>query len=411
MNCRAFICFITFFVTLFSFSQSNQGEKDPDELLRRYIDSLNGIGVNNKESKDSLFIASQVVRDSAMDRYRDSIKIRIQDSIRSAALKTYRDSINIVVKDSIARIYADSVLPSQKKIFLKPDYRKNPYWTKKNTLTFDLSEVAFVNWNAGGTTSISGLLGTDVSRYYKRGNVIWENRFTAKYGLNKQEDLDTRKTDDQFEFVSTFGHRKDTTSNWYNSANFSFKSQFANGYNHSSNDSKTLISQIMSPAYLFLGVGSVYGTEEDDFSIYLSPLTFKETFVLNQELADKGAFGVKAAEYDTAGNKVKDGENFRTELGIMVRGKYDIKVMENIVLRNRYVLYTDYVNNFGNIDVDWEFTFDFKVNEYIRAVFGSHIIYDDDVKVVETLSDGTSIQKGASIQWKQTLGIGVVVNL
>ena len=30
-------------------------------------------------------------------------------------------------------------------------------WTKKNTIGFDLSEIAFVNWSAGGTNSISGL--------------------------------------------------------------------------------------------------------------------------------------------------------------------------------------------------------------------------------------------------------------
>jgi len=31
-------------------------------------------------------------------------------------------------------------------------------WTKRNQLGFDISEIAFVNWSAGGTSSISGYL-------------------------------------------------------------------------------------------------------------------------------------------------------------------------------------------------------------------------------------------------------------
>ena len=39
-------------------------------------------------------------------------------------------------------------------------------WTKKNQLGFDISEIAFVNWSAGGTSSVSGLVKGDFSRIY-----------------------------------------------------------------------------------------------------------------------------------------------------------------------------------------------------------------------------------------------------
>jgi myo-inositol-1-phosphate synthase len=29
------------------------------------------------------------------------------------------------------------------------------HWIKKNKIGFDISEIVFVNWNAGGTSSIS----------------------------------------------------------------------------------------------------------------------------------------------------------------------------------------------------------------------------------------------------------------
>ena len=75
-------------------------------------------------------------------------------------------------------------------------------------------------------------------------------------------------------------------------------------------------------------------------------------------------------------------------------------------------MYTDYLNSFGNIDVDWEVVFDFKVNNFVKATLGSHIKYDNDIKIIEEAEteEAEAIERGASIQWKQLLGIGVVVD-
>ena len=49
---------------------------------------------------------------------------------------------------------------------LEPKYQ-GPQWIQQNRATFDLSEVAFVNWNAGGTNSISGLVGLESKLNYR----------------------------------------------------------------------------------------------------------------------------------------------------------------------------------------------------------------------------------------------------
>ena len=91
--------------------------------------------------------------------------------------------------------------------------------------------------------------------------------------------------------------------------------------------------------------------------------------------------------------------------------EFQTEIFENIAIKNRTSFYTDYLNSFGNIDVDWEVIFDFKVNQYVRASFGSHIRYDNDVKtIVSTTEDNKLVMEGAKIQWKQILGIGVAVN-
>ena len=283
-------------------------------------------------------------------------------------------------------------------------------WKRINRASLDISEVAFVNWNAGGSNSISGLLGLEFQRNFKKDHLIWENRANMRYGVNKQQEQDLRKTDDILELYTRFGFRKDTISNWYYSANFSFKTQFTNGYNYSNSDSQP-ISKFMAPAYLFLGVGTFYGEHIESFSAYLSPLTLKSTFVLDQDLADVGSFGVTPATYDLEGNRLTKGRHTRNEVGILITSSYEAELIENISVRNLIGLYTDYLNDFGNVDIDWEVNFNFKVNSFVRATLGSHIKYDNDIKIItDENEDGETDYSGAKVQWKQLLGIGVLVD-
>ena len=39
-------------------------------------------------------------------------------------------------------------------------------WEGKNTIGFDISQIAFMNWNAGGNSSVSGLLKGNFVRKY-----------------------------------------------------------------------------------------------------------------------------------------------------------------------------------------------------------------------------------------------------
>ena len=281
-------------------------------------------------------------------------------------------------------------------------------WQEVNRICLDLSEVAFVNWNAGGSNSISGLAELVLERNYSDKQRKWRNKLTSRYGVNSQEGQELRKTDDMLEVTSDFGYRRDTISNWYYSAKFRFASQFTNGYKYP--DTSTPISQFLAPGYVFLGVGGEYGQRLDNLSVYASPLTYKSTFVLDQELANNGAFGVAPAVYDDAGNIIREGSNFNSELGILLQSSLNAKVMENINLTNIVNLYTDYLNSFGNIDIDWQMNLNFKVNSFVLAKVGSHLKYDNDIKTTEINGDGEEVAMGAKTQWKQQLGIGVIVD-
>lgn len=278
-------------------------------------------------------------------------------------------------------------------------------WKKENIVGFDLSEIAFVNWNAGGNSSISGLVKGTFTRNYEIDNQKWLNELVVRYGISKQDGVELRKTDDALQFNSTFGYRKDTTSNWYHSAKFNFRTQFTDGYSYP--NTEVSISQAFAPAYTFLGIGAEYNDKKKTMQLYLSPLTMKNTLVLNQRLANQGAFGVTKAVYDPITNElIRKGEMSRTELGVLIMTGFKREVFTNITFDNRLSLYSDYINKFGNIDVDWQMQWDFIVNKYVRANINTHVLYDDDIKAKEEVG-GEQVTVGPKIQLKQMLGIGL----
>ena len=83
----------------------------------------------------------------------------------------------------------------------------------------------------------------------------------------------------------------------------------------------------------------------------------------------------------------------------------------NIKMANKLILYSDYLNNYGNIDVNWELNFDLTINKHVSANVGTQLIFDDDVKHKEDINnDGTLDILGPKIQLKQLLGVGFSYN-
>ncbi|SNR67097.1 DUF3078 domain-containing protein [Flavobacterium sp. ov086] len=290
-------------------------------------------------------------------------------------------------------------------------------WTKKNQIGFDISEIAFVNWSAGGTSSISGLFKGEFSRTYQKGNHKWVNELIIKYGLNKQDGIELRKTDDAIMLNSTYGFRKDTVSNWYYSAKYNFNTQFTNGYNYPNRD--IAISKPFAPAYIFLGAGAENSNKKKNRVFYFSPITLKTTLVLDQDLANQGSFGVRKAIYAPDPNDpnsqilIKDGQKIKAEFGILFTGYMKSEIFKNIFYENRLSLYTDYLNKFGNVDVDYDTRLDLVVNAYVKANIGVHLVYDDDIKtkidVVDPTTGTTSqVNDGPRTQLRQVLGVGLV---
>ncbi|AKA35186.1 MAG: DUF3078 domain-containing protein [Muricauda sp.] len=327
----------------------------------------------------------------------DSISQQTVDSLDwdVTVIRMPQKQINIIPR-GVRRISPRISFNKVKALKEKPKKFVPPlFWKQENLLNINLNEVAFVNWNAGGNNSVTALGNLTFTRNYKYRYITWDNELRFRYGINVQEGRSVQKTDDLIRLSSTFGFRRDTLTNWFYSVKTKFNTQFTNGYKYP--DTSTPISRFMAPGYFFFGAGTTYAPDTKKFNLYISPLTYKATFVLDEDLSNQGAFGVEK------------GKNVFAELGFLITNTWEDEIFKNIFINHRLNLYTDYLKSFGNVDVDWELNFKLKVNEYINADIGTHIIYDDDIKFDEQLADdGTVVDPGVpKVQFKQLLGIGL----
>ena len=161
----------------------------------------------------------------------------------------------------------------------------------------------------------------------------------------------------------------------------------------------------MAPGYALAAMGFDY-KPNDKLSVFIAPATGKFTFVNDDSLAKKGAFGVQKEIRDP--NTLVVTQKYlthREEFGAYFKMQYQTKVMENITFQTILELFSNYMHNPQNIDVNWTTLTTFKVNKFISATLATQLIYDDDIIVSRSAGDrkGTS---GPDIQFKQVLGLG-----
>jgi hypothetical protein len=84
--------------------------------------------------------------------------------------------------------------------------------------------------------------------------------------------------------------------------------------------------------------------------------------------------------------------------------------MENITFQTNLDLFSNYLHNPENIDVNWETLLSMKVNTFISATVSTHLIYDDDIKIAIDDNDNgiiTSNETHPRLQFKEVLAIGL----
>lgn len=260
--------------------------------------------------------------------------------------------------------------------------RDTSYWKRNGDFTLNFSQVSFSNWAAGGKNSVSGVALYNYAANYLKDRLAWDNSLNLGYGLLKEGSGSMIKSEDKLEFSSKAGYKMAPESKWFYSGLLNFRTQFANGYKYPDTDNK--ISTLFAPAYLSFALGADY-KPSDKFSLFLSPLGSKFTFVMDDELSSIGAFGVDR------------GKKFRAEMGGTLKSELKLPLMTNVDMVTALGLFSNYLHNPQNIDVNWDFRINMKINKYLSANLITNMIYDDDIAI-----DG----KNSLVQFKQLFGAG-----
>ncbi|MBO4574068.1 MAG: DUF3078 domain-containing protein [Bacteroidales bacterium] len=281
-------------------------------------------------------------------------------------------------------------------------------WTHGGNVGFNMAQSHFDNWSAGGQDNVNFLGLAKYNVNYKKGNHKWDNSIDLQLGYSyfdlKKNPI---KTDDRIFLSSLYGHNL-SSDKWFATADFTFQSQFANGYNYAA-DSTNRISGFMAPGYFTLGVG-VQWVPNEHFKVNISPLTGKLIVVNDQKLADEGAFGVKKAEYDEeTGELIKHGEKTRWELGAQLTAEFNYEIFENVTFSSKLIAFYDYLHKSSDLNAldekytcpvvfDWDNALVMKVNDWLSCNLTARLVYDEDIKPIS----GPTFR-----QFKEVLSIGI----
>ena len=275
-------------------------------------------------------------------------------------------------------------------------------WHKfEGTIGMTINQLAITHWAAGGESNTSGKISANFKYTYNRSMFNYVTTGLFIYGTqNFTKNKRWEKTEDRLEVSTTMTHNNNRNLTF--TAITMLKTQFTNGYSYP-NDSVP-ISKFFAPAYLTLSIGYTYNIH-NIVTIFVSPSAGKLTFVNDQTLADKGAFGVEAGYWNIVEGDSTwiPGKRFLGELGFNVLIKYKQTFKDNISIFSNLNLYNNYMDvnrsNRWNIDVDWETGIKFTISKSISTVLNIHLIYDDNVRFM--IDD----RQKPILQFKESLGV------
>ncbi|MBM3160176.1 MAG: DUF3078 domain-containing protein [Bacteroidetes bacterium] len=267
------------------------------------------------------------------------------------------------------------------------------YWKLKTLFGLNGTQSSFVNWNAGGKNNISLIGSISASAYFAKDQLNWSSDVNLALGgilyFDPNQNNPIQKTDDRIDLSSSYGVK--FTKKFFISVVQGFKTQFVKGFSKPTD--LNFVSRFMSPGYFNFALGTDY-IKDDNFSIFASPMASKTTFVFDDSLSALGAFGVLP------------GEKNRLEYGAFFKMKYNKILMKNVEMKSKFELFSNYVSNPQNIDVNAELIFIFRVNSLFSSSAQCNLIYDDDVNILD--NNGNT---GPRTQFKSVLGIGISYKL
>ena len=300
---------------------------------------------------------------------------------------------------------------------------KPKYWKSSLKTNVSLGQTGLTNWAAGGDNTVSLAAFIDANANYKKDEMFWNNRLQLDYGfLYASSKPIIQKNTDRIYLESKWGYKTEAMKNFYFSANYDFKSQFAPGYEYKTPsveglenlpvkdkvqawmDARKPLSGILSPAYTNLALG-IDWTPAKWLSVNFAPLT--GGFVIVEDVRFRQGYSMplrKEWEGVTEGVPT-DGSQLRSarfEFGAQLKVDAKVNVNDNFSYSTQVVLFSNYLDKPQNMRVNWDNRVDWKLAKYFSFTVTTNLIYDDKVMIFSE-KDGKTHQR---IQFKESVAFG-----
>jgi hypothetical protein len=269
---------------------------------------------------------------------------------------------------------------------------KPKLWKYRTEASFVLNQTSMSNWVRGGEGSIATALDiTGYAAYDNKERKVSSASFARlKFGYIKAGSAKLQKNLDLLETNSKINHLAFGKVDF--SAIMLFKTQLANGKKYFSDGSSIVVSKFFNPATITVGLGFDYKPNKKT-SINFSPLSYKGTFVLDTANIDQTLYGIA------------ENRKSLNEPGASFMISHEFNPYKTVTVLNRLQLFTNYIHNPQNVDVDWEMIFTAHLNWFTDVRINTHIIFDDDTKTGKNV-EGIE-KKSARIQFKEMVGFAV----
>lgn len=222
--------------------------------------------------------------------------------------------------------------------------------------------------------------------YNNKSKFNWENNLEIRLGFRpypKDTEHQFKTSEDLIRLNSKIGYK--ATEHWYYTFSVEGTTQMFRSYY---DNSQQVRSDFMSPfsSVISLGMEYKFSWKKLSGSVNMSPIAYNFKSVARKELAT--VHGIK--EHHSTYNK----------FGPFINANYNWQLIDNIHWGGRIYWFSDLTLNY----IEWENTFTFIVNKYIKATLFLYPRFDDS-------SPNYKSKKSGYFMFKQYLSLGVTYNI
>ena len=327
---------------------------------------------------------------------------------------------------------------------------KPKYWTNSLKTNVNLGQTGLTNWAAGGDNTVSLAAFIDANANWKKNEMFWNNRLQLDYGfLYASSKPILQKSTDRIYLESKWGYKTDKMKNFYFSANYDFKSQFATGYDYKTpgtltdadgndlmggalrqawRDARVFKSGFLAPAYTNLALG-IDCKPTKWLSINLAPLTGGFVIVKDAELREKYSMGLKkayneehfdalpeadkdafkAAQQNKSADPAAYGNYFRGarfEFGAQFKADAKVNVNDNFSYSTQVVVFVNYLDINHCPRINWDNRIAWKLAKYFSLTLTTNLIYDDQIMIKNDKDLDMYPEGKARVQFMESVAFG-----